>query len=499
MLCVISRLCVRSLGALRQPRDDNARRSTERSTRRPRTVLLTDPFCLTLNRYPSRCPCRTRRSLPLHVRVRSSPQKVLKKCIDTGSRNLVSRAPGSKADEGFLPGSSLSVRILITTKTNETPGEKEHTQSMYPLNQLKTLVSCGRDPARSLPFRRGFLLIPLILVCLGLLPAAQAAPAPETPDPGAVPGFFTTADGRFALLSLTTGQGNSAFGALSLFVDTTGNFNTGVGAGTLALNNADSNTAVGTVALLLNTTGANNTAVGSAALVNNLGEITPGDLNGSFNNAVGANALRANTTGSSNNAVGESALFFNVTGAANTAIGDVALENNDSSGLGFGNSNTAVGVGALFSNVDGDSNNAVGFNALGSNLDGVFNNYIGAFAGPGVPEDETIRIGDAFNTGCFIGGITGVVVVGDPVLVDANGQLGVGPAGSPLSMKEILKERQVVQELKATTERQAAVIALQEGQIKALTAGLKQQADQIQKVSAQLEMIRPTPRVVENR
>ncbi len=166
MLCVISRLCVRSLGALRQPRDDNARRSTERSTRRPRTVLLTDPFCLTLNRYPSRCPCRTRRSLPLHVRVRSSPQKVLKKCIDTGSRNLVSRAPGSKADEGFLPGSSLSVRILITTKTNETPGEKEHTQSMYPLNQLKTLVSCGRDPARSLPFRRGFLLIPLILVCL---------------------------------------------------------------------------------------------------------------------------------------------------------------------------------------------------------------------------------------------------------------------------------------------------------------------------------------------
>jgi len=56
-----------------------------------------------------------------------------------------------------------------------------------------------------------------------------------------------------------------------------------------------------------------------------------------------------------------------------------------------------------------------------------------------------------------------------------------------------------VQELKATTERQAAVIALQEGQIKALTAGLREQAEQIQKVSAQLEMVRPTPRVVENR
>ncbi len=405
---------------------------------------------------------------------------------------------------------------------------------MYPLNQLKTLVTCGRDPARSLPLRRGFLLIPLILVCLGLLPAAQAAPAPETPDPGAVPGFFTTADGRSALLSLTTGVGNSAFGALTLLSDSTGNFNTGVGAGALALNNVDSNTAVGTVALLLNTTGANNTAVGSAALVNNLGEITPGDLNGSFNNAVGANALRGNANGSSNNAVGESALFSNTIGSANTAVGDVALQNNDISGAGLGNANTAVGAGALFSNGDGDSNNAVGFDALGSNDDGLFNNamgfdaladnisgagnvavgdsagagvdgdfniYVGAFAGPpSGSEDETIRIGDVFNTDCYIGGIFGATATGGlPVVVNADGKLGTVPADSPLSMKEILKERQVVQELKATTERQAAVIALQEGQIKALTAGLKQQADQIQKVSAQLEMIRPTPRVVENR
>jgi uncharacterized coiled-coil protein SlyX len=49
------------------------------------------------------------------------------------------------------------------------------------------------------------------------------------------------------------------------------------------------------------------------------------------------------------------------------------------------------------------------------------------------------------------------------------------------------------------TEKQAAKIASQENQIQTLTAALKQQADQLQKVSAQLEMIRPTPRVVENR
>jgi len=78
------------------------------------------------------------------------------------------------------------------------------------------------------------------------------------------------------------------------------------------------------------------------------------------------------------------------------------------------------------------------------------------------------------------------------------GQLGVPPAGSRLSANELLKQQRIVQELKATTERQAAAIALQEGQIKALTVGLKQQADQIQKVTAQLEASKPAPQVVNN-
>jgi hypothetical protein len=162
-----------------------------------------------------------------------------------------------------------------------------------------------------------------------------------------------------------------------------------------------------------------------------------------------------------------------------------------------------MGFDAMGDNISGAGNVAVGDSA-GAGVEGDFNIYIGAFAGPApspapVAESETIRIGDTFNTACFVGGISGVVVTGTPVVVDANGQLGVAVEGSPMSANELLKQQRVVQELKATTERQAAVIALQEGQIKALTAGLKQQADQIQKVSAQLEMVRPTPRVVENR
>jgi len=353
--------------------------------------------------------------------------------------------------------------------------------------------------------------------------------AVETPDPGPKP-VTNTADGTNALSGITNGLYNSAFGFDALLVNLGASLNTGCGAGTLLLNTANEGTAVGAGALLSNTSGANNTACGTFGLFSN--------STGEFNNAVGANSLLFSTDGDSNNALGESALFNNIHGSANTAIGDVALANNDSDGAALGNSNTAVGAGALFSNVDGDSNNAVGFNALGSNSDGLFNNvigfdamadnvsgagnvavgdsagagvecdfniYIGAFAGPApspapVAESETIRIGDTFNTGCFIGGIFGATATGGlPVVVNSDGKLGTVPAGSPLSMKEIVKERQVVQELKATTERQAAVIALQEGQIKALTAGLKQQADQIQKVSAQLEMVRPTPRVVENR
>ena len=120
---------------------------------------------------------------------------------------------------------------------------------------------------------------------------------------------------------------------------------------------------------------------------------------------------------------------------------------------------------------------------------------MGAGAGGAVTTaNNVIAIGSVaanVDNSCFIGNISGVAVTGDPVVVDANGQLGVAAAGSPLSANELLKQQRVVQELKATTERQTAVIALQEGQIKALTAGL-------QKVSAQLEARKAAPRVVNN-
>jgi hypothetical protein len=159
--------------------------------------------------------------------------------------------------------------------------------------------------------------------------------------------------------------------------------------------------------------------------------------------------------------------------------------------------NTGLGWDSLFNTVIGDH--------AGQDLSaGQDNIYIGATAGNGAGDESgTIRVGDpTFVSACFVAGINGQTATGgSAVFVDANGKLGTVTTsrGSPLSANELLKERQVVQELKATTEKQAARIALQEGQIHALTAALKQQAEKIQKVSAQLEMIGPAPRVVENR
>src|SRR5207244_9470611 len=118
------------------------------------------------------------------------------------------------------------------------------------------------------------------LVCFGLCQQVQSAT--DTPDPGSLP-TSNTADGQGALGSLTTGLYNSAFGFLSVLSLSDANFDTGIGAGALLVDNGGENTAVGAGALFSNTTGANNTAVGTFALFNNTA--VP------FNTAVGLQAL----------------------------------------------------------------------------------------------------------------------------------------------------------------------------------------------------------------
>src|SRR5437762_4799316 len=98
-----------------------------------------------------------------------------------------------------------------------------------------------------------------------------------------------------------------------------------------------------------------NTAEGFQALLNVNTAV------GVFNTAVGAKALKADTSGAHNTAVGGQALLSN-NGSSNTAVGVNALVTNTT-----GSQNTAVGQGALASNTTADLNTATGFQALSTN------------------------------------------------------------------------------------------------------------------------------------
>ena len=226
-------------------------------------------------------------------------------------------------------------------------------------------------------------LTTLTFLCLAAVGQKVQAVSPA-PD-GCYPNF-TTAEGCDALRLLTTGTGNTALGWRSLFSNTDGSFNTGVGGGALVLNNADSNTTVGAVTLLLNTTGAENTAIGTEA-------------------------LEFNDTGDENTAIGSFALFHNTTGRSNTAIGRAALSANTTA-----NENTAVGFDALFNNIAGSNNTTLGAGAgngvtTASNVICIGANVAGA---------------DVSDT-TWIGGVYGVTTQSGttaPVIVSDTGQLG---------------------------------------------------------------------------
>ena len=376
-----------------------------------------------------------------------------------------------------------------------------------------------------------------ILSALAFLPEAQAV----SPAPDGCYSNFTTAEGCNALNALTTGTGNTGVGSYSLFLNTTGNFNTGVGTVALLINNADNNTAVGTRALLLNTSGSENTSVGANALLHN--------DNGSDNNAFRSSALFGNVEGAFNNAHGRNALVAN-TASENNAFGDLAMENNTT-----GASNTAIGDDALRNNVDGSGNVAVGDEA-GTGLDPSVNNCI-AIGAPGAGHfatfDNTCFIGSIFDQPVSDVGTQEAVFVDQfnvigisassrrfkhdiqpmdkaseailalkPVTfkynADKNGRTQYGLVAEDVAqvnpdlvvqhkdgeistvryeqvnamlLNEFLKEHKKVQSLETT-------VALQAKGMEVLTAQLKEQAAQIQKVSAQIELSKRAPQTVLN-
>jgi hypothetical protein len=355
-------------------------------------------------------------------------------------------------------------------------------------------------------------------------------------------GSFNTADGRGALYRNSIGNYNTATGYQALNSNTRGTSNTADGYGALATNTQGSdNTASGAVALASNTTGPYNTAVGYAALGRN--------TIGGANTAVGWKSLEANIGGSADTGIGYQALFSNTSGHDNVASGYQTLYFNTT-----GYENTADGDSALSLNTTGNNNIALGYGAGGSLTTGDNNIDIGNLGNR--EEGNTIRIGtEGTQTATYMAGISEATVAGGiGVIVDSSGHLGtitssarykeaiqpmdnaseailllqpvtfrynkaldpkgiaqfglvaedvekVNPdlvvrdkEGKPYSVRydqvnamllnEFLKEHRTVQELK--------------NEVAALTATVKEQAAQIQKVSARLEVSERRSRIVLN-
>ncbi len=378
-------------------------------------------------------------------------------------------------------------------------------------------------------------IVLLVLGCSGLSSTLRAVvPAPDG-------GYLgdNTAEGQTALFGLTTGQYNAAIGWVSLYHLTSGNLNTGIGAGTLFNNTADSNTATGAAALFFNSTGTENSASGALALLSN--------TIGNYNTAIGAFALLSNDssgngTANSNTAVGDGALQNNIDGGSNTAVGFGALQNST------GDYNTALGTGAGAAIGFGSNNILIGDAGSSSFFDVI---SIGAIPASGIPYSRTYiggiydsveqdrpvyvdshgHLGSPGSSRRYKEEIKPMDKASEALFalkpvtfrykqqIDPSHRLSFGlvaedvakvsadlisrdKEGKPQTVRyeavnamllnEFLKEHKSVQDQGAAIARQReefeTVLAEQQKDIETLTATVRAQASQIQKVSAQLQL-----------
>jgi len=351
------------------------------------------------------------------------------------------------------------------------------------------------------------LLVALALAVV-LAPGATTAVPPRLPPkpngvlppPGGYPGENTAA-GLWSLYNLIgyiggdMGEENIAVGFMGLYDLTTGWENTALGHQSLMVNTSSNNTALGSHSLWANTDGMDNTATGRRALMTN--------TLGNFNVASGQDAMLLSTIGGGNTAVGYGALSSNTTGSSNTALGYYA-------GWNVNTAYNVISIGSLGADVSNSTwiGNVYGITTQNGTVAPVVvssDGQLGVVASSqrfkkdiatmdktsdGILSLRPVTFHyktDAGETPQF-GLIAEEVAKVNPALVL------LGKDGKPFTVRydavnamllnEFLKEHRTVEELK--------------NEVAALTATVKNQASQIQKVSAQLEVIRSTPRTVLN-
>jgi len=348
-------------------------------------------------------------------------------------------------------------------------------------------------------------------------------------------GSQNTGNGHGALALNTTASNNTATGYFALFSNRTAGNNTATGADALFYNHGGNNTATGANALFYNQEGRNNTANGFEAMFNNLG---------GNNTATGFQALFNNNLGNANTASGADALLMNSDGSQNTATGANALRSNTT-----GSNNIAVGANAGRNLTTGDSNIDIGNQGVAGDSGAIrigtasvqTATFIAGIYGTTIGNGVLVTIGPRGKLGTLqssarfkeaikpmdkaseailaLKPVTfrykeeldpdkmpqfGLVaeevekVNRDLVVRDGDGKVSTVryEAVNAMLLNEFLKEHRKVQELEAIAAKQEATAANQQKEIKALTASLKEQVSQIQKVSAALEVSKPAPQTV---
>jgi hypothetical protein len=300
-------------------------------------------------------------------------------------------------------------------------------------NPMKTTTPTARNSITRSRLRYGLFFIPLALAWFALSPTTRAQLSP--PPDGGYPND-NTAEGTDALFSLTTGSDNTAIGFEALFSDTTGDSNTATGSQALVTNTTGvRNTADGFATLSSNTTGERNTATGRAALAFN--------TTGTNNTADGHDALFSNDTGIRNAASGSFALFFNTAGNHNTAMGYFASFNNTT-----GNLNVALGDAAGSNLTTGDNNLDIGSLGVAAEANTI---RIGTV----VAASDPVGLLHPVHTATYIAGISGTPVSGVAVKITSSGQLGVPPSSKRFKdeIKPMDKTSEVILALKPVTFR----------------------------------------------
>jgi trimeric autotransporter adhesin len=316
------------------------------------------------------------------------------------------------------------------------------------------------------------------------------------------------------------------------------NLNTVLGDDALISNIGAGNTAIGWEALFSNTTGGSNTANGGQALQFN--------TKGGGNTATGAGALGLNRTGSSNTGTGLQALLFNTIGDRNTADGVEALRQNSTGG-----NNTAVGFRAGHNLTTGSNNIDIGNKGHAGESNTI---RIGTAAtqtatfiagisgvavagGVGVIIDNNGQLGTVVSSERFKDAIKPMDKASEAILalkpVTFRYKHELDPKGVPqfalvaeevekvnpdlvardeqgkpytvrydavnaMLLNEFLKEHRQVENQQRKIESLEKAMAEQQKENAAMRAMLSEQAAQIQKVSAQLELSKTAPQTVLN-